>query len=97
MIGSERIVHPSERSRMPCSSERQERPAETADDPPAAPPPHDDESRIHEIAEEYLDQLIGGLEPDRSGLLRRHPKIAVELDRRLSLMDLLFRARPGGS
>ena len=81
---------------MPCSSGRRRRSSEPADEPPAAPLPHGEDRLVDRIAEEYLDRLIAGEVPDRSEILRAHPEVAVDLDRRLALMELLFRARPGG-
>jgi hypothetical protein len=51
-------------------------------------------TRIEEIAEQYLDSLLAGEGPDREAIVSAHPDIAYELDRRLSLVDLLYAARP---
>jgi hypothetical protein len=52
-------------------------------------------TRLEEIAEQYLESLLAGEGPDRRAIVDAHPDIASELDRRLSLVDLLYAARPG--
>ena len=61
---------------------------------PADPPSGDPERKVQEIAEEYLDRLIAGERLNRKAILAAHPEIAEPLERRLTLVEMIFRARP---
>jgi len=50
------------------------------------------ENRIEAIAEEYLEALQAGAAPDLDGVVKKHPDLALWLERRLRLVELLFRA-----
>lgn len=50
------------------------------------------ERRLEAIAEQYLNQLQAGEAPDRKALIDGHPDIAEQLERRLTLLEILFRA-----
>ncbi|MCZ6691956.1 MAG: serine/threonine-protein kinase [Planctomycetota bacterium] len=54
----------------------------------------DTERLIESIAEEYLDQLQSGETPNREALISSHQDLAVILDRRLSLVEMMFHSRP---
>ncbi len=54
----------------------------------------DTERLIESIAEEYLDQLQSGMTPNREALVSSHPDLSVILDRRLSLVEMMYHSRP---
>ena len=63
---------------------------------PADGGPSDEDGRVEEIAEQYLDRLLSGGTPDRRALIAANPDIAELLDRRLALVELMMKARPRG-
>src|SRR4051812_3705563 len=57
------------------------------------------QARIEALVEDYLDGLQAGDRPDREAILSAHPDLAVELDRRLRLVEAMQRLahpRPDG-
>ena len=52
--------------------------------------------RIEEIAEQYLERLQAGENPDRGAVLEAHPDIADLLEARLILAEALHSSRLDG-
>ena len=57
-------------------------------------PPDPEEFRIMEIGESYLDGLHAGGAIDPEALMASHPDIRDLLERRLALIEMIYRARP---
>src|SRR4051812_26370320 len=53
--------------------------------------PIDREAQIEALVEEYLDALQAGEQPNRAALLAAHIDIAGALDRRLVLVEVMYR------
>ena len=53
--------------------------------------PVDREAQIEALVEEYLDALQAGEQPNRAALLAVHTDIAEALDRRLALVEVMYR------
>ena len=51
------------------------------------------EARGFEIGEAYLDRLHLGESPDVASLIKSHPELAPLLEKRLALVEIIFRAR----
>src|SRR5262245_7440282 len=72
---------------------------------PAGQPPPDAEQRVEALVERFLEQLQAGEAPDRPALVAAHPELAPGLERRLALVETMFRVarlarpegRPGGT
>ncbi len=61
-------------------------------EPTSASESENQERRIEAIAEEYLAMLQAGRHPNQAALLAAHADITKELQRRLALVERLFRA-----
>jgi serine/threonine protein kinase len=57
-----------------------------ADDASAKQP-----DEIDALARQYLERLKSGKDPDRSGMLRAHPHLGSRLERRLALVEMMYR------
>jgi WD40 repeat protein/ribosomal protein S27E len=60
--------------------------------PPVAQADDEDERRIQQIVDRYLVQLEAGESPDKASLLAACPNLAGALERRLTLVETVFRA-----
>jgi hypothetical protein len=67
-------------------------PPEGTPDNAARPLPGDEEHRVEEIGDRYLDQLQAGEAPDHSAVVAAHPELAGLLDARLAFVEALHRA-----
>ena len=61
---------------------------------PAERIPPDVEELLDEIAEGYLEQLQAGTSIDREAIVAAHAELVELLDRRLRLIEMIFKARP---
>jgi tetratricopeptide (TPR) repeat protein len=50
------------------------------------------EHRVEDLVEDYLAQLQAGQKPSRPALVAAHPDLAPLLDRRLNLVEMMYRA-----
>jgi tetratricopeptide (TPR) repeat protein/tRNA A-37 threonylcarbamoyl transferase component Bud32 len=55
-------------------------------------PENDAECQVEALVEEFLEQLQAGQTPSRLALTAAHPELAPLLDRRLALVEMMFRA-----
>jgi serine/threonine-protein kinase len=63
---------------------------------PSGPSPGKLDRRVESLAEQFLDLLQAGQSPDRRAWVSANADIAEELDRRLAVVEMMFRARPTG-
>src|SRR5262245_11359706 len=67
-------------------------------EPQVQEPAANAEQQVEALVERFLEQLQADQKPDRAALLAAHPELAPELERRLALVEMMYRvakaARP---